>query len=381
MTNLAPIPGFKKYQIDGELIVSFVQDKKNGRYLKPQKGKSSLFYRLISDDGVLAIKKIQEWRKIAGLSAAINRRKDLFTKADFYSNTSGPRNDDSCWEWSKSKYRGFGRCSFNGLTKAHEVSYFFETGVKSTDVIQTCGNRSCINPKHLKIGTSEDRKSIEAKLHVGEGLLLSKFSEEHILDVKAGIVYRSTYTGLKKKKPNYNGKYHITKNKTAYYLGFDELMEENPEEVKYYNSIYDRFWSKVDKGGPDDCWNWKAATSGGYGTFSLGYEHFNERKAHRISYTLQNGSIPKGMVVMHTCDNTRCVNPNHLKVGTNFDNMRDMVSKGRSNYKKYDINNRMIIKKSLEDGRKFKDVLPILNGFTEKTHYKYWLLSKKELLH
>jgi len=54
-----------------------------------------------------------------------------------------------------------------------------------------------------------------------------------------------------------------------------------------------------------------------------------ERKAHRVAYAKANGPIPRGMLVCHRCDNPRCVNPDHLFLGTNQDNVDDMMQKGR----------------------------------------------------
>ena len=88
-----------------------------------------------------------------------------------------------------------------------------------------------------------------------------------------------------------------------------------------------RFWDKVDKKGEDDCWEWTASTrTNGYGQI-----HFDQKmmQAHRASWIIENGKIPEGLVVCHSCDNKTCVNPNHLWIGTQGDNMADRDRKGR----------------------------------------------------
>ncbi len=71
------------------------------------------------------------------------------------------------------------------------------------------------------------------------------------------------------------------------------------------------------------CWNWnKRLTSAGYGKFG-------NTSAHRVSYALYVGQIPDGMCVLHRCDNKKCVNPDHLFIGTQQDNVKDMNLKGR----------------------------------------------------
>lgn len=98
---------------------------------------------------------------------------------------------------------------------------------------------------------------------------------------------------------------------------------------KYTPSVIARFWSKVDKLPiHKGCWIWTAGRgTRGYGQFSIGGRNHS---SHRASYEIQYGSIPEGLSVLHRCDNPACVNPSHLFVGTQKDNMVDMVQKGRS---------------------------------------------------
>lgn len=99
------------------------------------------------------------------------------------------------------------------------------------------------------------------------------------------------------------------------------------EPITFTPTDVDRFWSQVDK--TADCWVWKGtATRDGYGQQMINAMG-RPVTAHRMSYSIHVGPIPKGMCVMHACDNPPCVNPAHLKLGTHLDNMRDMVAKGR----------------------------------------------------
>lgn len=96
-----------------------------------------------------------------------------------------------------------------------------------------------------------------------------------------------------------------------------------------------RFWRQVDKKSDDECWEWKGAIrTTGYGQLNLGGRGSKQVTTHRYSWELHNGKIPEsseyhGTVVMHTCDNRKCVNPAHLKLGTQKDNVKDMNVKGR----------------------------------------------------
>jgi DNA-binding CsgD family transcriptional regulator len=74
------------------------------------------------------------------------------------------------------------------------------------------------------------------------------------------------------------------------------------------------------------CWIWEGSTSAGYGDLTFERKHW---RAHRLSYEAFKGSVPKGMLVCHTCDVRACVNPNHLFVGSYSANRQDCVRKGR----------------------------------------------------
>ena len=92
-----------------------------------------------------------------------------------------------------------------------------------------------------------------------------------------------------------------------------------------------RFHSKVDRsGGQDSCWPWTAScVKGGYGQIGKGPKGAGCFMSHRLAWILEYGPIPNDLQVLHKCDNKKCCNPRHLFLGTQLDNIRDMISKGR----------------------------------------------------
>lgn len=95
--------------------------------------------------------------------------------------------------------------------------------------------------------------------------------------------------------------------------------------------LAERFWSKVQVAAPEQCWQWSAYLSrDGYG--KVNDSDGKKLGAHRASYRIAYGDIPEGLDVLHRCDNRSCVNPAHLFLGTDQDNMDDMRTKGRQRY-------------------------------------------------
>lgn len=99
----------------------------------------------------------------------------------------------------------------------------------------------------------------------------------------------------------------------------------------------ERFWERVDRRGPDECWPWTGPLRSvglKYGAFHPGAADGSTSRwlvgAHRFAYAAAHGHLPSGKLVCHKCDNPPCCNPKHLFLGTDTDNIRDMWRKGRA---------------------------------------------------
>jgi hypothetical protein len=127
----------------------------------------------------------------------------------------------------------------------------------------------------------------------------------------------------------YNGKGYCNK----HYIRMRDHGDVNHERGSKFKSRLEAYESCVVKTDNDSCWGWTgSAHDYGYGVLPYKTEKI---RAHRFSYSHFVGEIPKGLFVLHKCDNPPCTNPNHLFLGTNLDNINDCIKKGRHPFTKY----------------------------------------------
>jgi hypothetical protein len=139
-------------------------------------------------------------------------------------------------------------------------------------------------------------------------------------------------------------------------------------EIDKLFDTYDlaRFFSRVEVKKQPRCWIYKGSIANdGYPSFSLRGKSIG---GHRFSYLAFHGPIPEGLVIRHTCDNPKCVNPYHLETGTHQENMLDKVLRNRT--VKGDKNGRSVltedqVRRIVEDGRTYKELANEYNVCTD----------------
>lgn len=146
------------------------------------------------------------------------------------------------------------------------------------------------------------------------------------------------------------------------------------KDIPYQFELMKKHMEKRTEKKDNGCWEWIGhILKGGYGQ-----THFCGKmmRAHRASWLIHNGEIPKEMIVCHSCDNKKCINPSHLFIGTHLDNNKDMMKKGRNKQLKEEHHNLAKltddkvknIKQMIQDGEKIKNIA-IIFGVTGKTIY------------
>lgn len=113
-------------------------------------------------------------------------------------------------------------------------------------------------------------------------------------------------------------------------------------DAEYIETLKDRFWAKVERRPGDACWKWAASRNkAGYGHFGVMGKPI--QLAHRVSYEINVGPIPAGLLVLHLCDNPPCVRPAHLFTGTYKENLLDAIEKGRHTPTRRKLENKVVV--------------------------------------
>jgi len=117
----------------------------------------------------------------------------------------------------------------------------------------------------------------------------------------------------------------------------------NKKPISRYEIDYVKLWSRVNRGGKDSCWEWTGGrNTGGYGLMSVNslpedYERTGRTKTqvlvHRAVAYQVYGDLAVDKYVCHSCDKPLCCNPDHIWVGSQYENVHDMLTKGRANFK------------------------------------------------
>jgi hypothetical protein len=134
---------------------------------------------------------------------------------------------------------------------------------------------------------------------------------------------------------------------------------------------YWEFWINAEN--KKGCWEWtKSRTEFGYGHYCIGGKVL---LAHRYAYLISNGEIPKGLSVLHRCDNPPCVNPKHLYAGTAKDNAQDRKNRNRQSSRVGNSNGRsklnedkvLTIREKFKNGERTQKELSLENNVTPST--------------
>lgn len=155
------------------------------------------------------------------------------------------------------------------------------------------------------------------------------------------------------------GKEHISRGSTLR----NETSISCGCRMSFRKSEIERFWENVEK--KESCWEWNGnILKNGYGTISV-----NDKSTyvHRLSYLIHKGEIPKGLLVCHTCDNRKCVNPEHFFLGNHKENFAGMINKDRHCRGKRSPNHKLNdedifkIRSLREEGKTYLEISKLFN--------------------
>lgn len=278
-----------------------------------------------------------------------------------------------CWMWT-GKQTNHGHGSFHihpvGQFLAHRIAYAITKGGIPAGLFacHRCDNRLCVNPAHIFFGTHHDNMSdcaSKGRHGRGERNGNSKLTREQVEEIRRD---HRPFTNSKRKLAK---KYGVSPRAIDFILQGRNWTYKRPDPIPEPDAseqvILPLYWPKKDRpkphpnnfkrgptkpldstsltssqiasfntrfvvGTPNECWQWKGAlVPKGYGQFSFKVNGRCEaHKASRIAYALAYGRVPSDKFVLHRCDNPGCVNPSHLFLGTQLDNISDRRLKDRA---------------------------------------------------
>lgn len=247
------------------------------------------------------------------------------------------RSASGCWLWIGAlTVDGYGMFSLKSRNyPAHRLAYILRYGQPDSGMLvrHTCDVRNCVNADHLVCGTTKSNaedKVLRGRIG-GETHSQAKLTKEQIVEIfglrKAGrtCISIGNQFGVSRQLVSFigTGRHHW------FELGLKpRLRPAVRSTAKYQITVtrdeVERFWRRVEK--TETCWCWSGCSQRGYGVFRCaGKTH----KAHRVSYVINNGPIPTGKVISHTCANRICVRPKHLQAVTAVENMANPITRRR----------------------------------------------------
>jgi len=249
---------------------------------------------------------------------------------------------DACWLWTGTRN---GKCGYGMIYDAdvgdkmlaHRVAWKLAFGAYPVGVVRhlRCDNEACVRIDHLAEGTQADNMRDKAeRCHATNQYKSLTFDQAEEV--------RQLYASGKYSQMELERVFGVDQTTVSRIVRKTTLRSrpiESPPKTKLKRSpkprltVEERFWAKVDNAGPPPahlpdlgpCWLWTASVSNGRGSFRS--VHQRAELAHRISWELTYGPIPKGLVVCHRCDVGLCVRPEHLFLGMQQDNIADMRAK------------------------------------------------------